>query len=260
MGPGRGRLARGPSGRQWASDAEALVVLGVLSVLASGVGQGLGQGLGDSARREREKRAQRGEVNPRVPLTNEDLSREKTGSESDAAADADSAAPAASAAHAPAPAPAASAADASGEHAAVPPAGPGPRAEDARAGDPLEQERQERALQEAEWRTRFANAREQLAFAEAGAWRNAYRIEIVAGVPMRVPLPGAGRDGGADAGSPGPRRPRGGVPAHGFPTGLGSPGMRLRRAVRAFGRTVASLVRLRGGEAPPLRWWPGEPC
>ena len=52
--------------------------------------------------------------------------------------------------------------------------------------DPIERERHERALLEAHWRERFAIARERLAVADARAWTDAYRIEIVNGVPYRV--------------------------------------------------------------------------
>ena len=54
--------------------------------------------------------------------------------------------------------------------------------------DPLEKERQERKLLEAEWRVRFANAREQLALAEAACWQEVVRTQFYQGlpVPMKV--------------------------------------------------------------------------
>ena len=61
---------------------------------------------------------------------------------------------------------------------------------DAEADDPrlaeLERERQERKLQEAEWRTRFADAREQLALAEAACWHEVVRTEFYQGVPVQM--------------------------------------------------------------------------
>ena len=52
--------------------------------------------------------------------------------------------------------------------------------------DPLEQERQERKLLEAEWRVRFANAREQLAIAETNSWREVVRTEFYQGIPVQM--------------------------------------------------------------------------
>ena len=52
--------------------------------------------------------------------------------------------------------------------------------------DPLEQERQERKLLEAEWRVRFANAREQLAIAEASSWREVVRTQFYQGIPVQM--------------------------------------------------------------------------
>ena len=59
----------------------------------------------------------------------------------------------------------------------------------AAAGDPtadLDREREERKLQEAEWRVRFANAREQLAQAEAACWQEVVRTEYYQGVPVQM--------------------------------------------------------------------------
>ena len=52
--------------------------------------------------------------------------------------------------------------------------------------DPLEKERQERKLLEAEWRVRFANAREQLAIAEANSWQEVVRTEFYNGIPVQM--------------------------------------------------------------------------
>ena len=61
---------------------------------------------------------------------------------------------------------------------------PGPDA--ASQDDPLEKERQERKLAEAEWRVRFANAREPLAIAEANSWREVVRTEFYQGIPVQM--------------------------------------------------------------------------
>lgn len=52
--------------------------------------------------------------------------------------------------------------------------------------DPLEADRRERQRLEADWRVRFANARERLALAEAGAWREVVRTEFYQGVPVQM--------------------------------------------------------------------------
>ena len=72
------------------------------------------------------------------------------------------------------------------EESAVPadPSLPGPDA--ASQADPLEKERQERKLAEAEWRVRFANAREQLAIAEANSWREVVRTQFYQGIPVQM--------------------------------------------------------------------------
>jgi hypothetical protein len=54
--------------------------------------------------------------------------------------------------------------------------------------DPLEKEREERKLLEAEWRVRFANAREQLAVAEANSWREVVRTEFYQGIPVPMKI------------------------------------------------------------------------
>ena len=52
--------------------------------------------------------------------------------------------------------------------------------------DPLEKERQERKLLEAEWRVRFANAREQIALAEAACWQEVVRTQFYQGLPVQM--------------------------------------------------------------------------
>jgi hypothetical protein len=50
----------------------------------------------------------------------------------------------------------------------------------------LDRERDERKLQEAEWRVKFANAREQVAVAEAACWQEVVRTEYYQGVPVQM--------------------------------------------------------------------------
>jgi hypothetical protein len=54
------------------------------------------------------------------------------------------------------------------------------------AAEAVDREQHERHLLEAEWRTRFANVRQQLAVAEAGAWRDDFEVTTYAGLPVRV--------------------------------------------------------------------------
>jgi hypothetical protein len=121
-----------------------------------------GQGLGEVATKERQKRQK--EAPPKV-YTNDDL---KSGKESGSA---QGAAPEGAGAAGGAQAPAATGAGSSGE---------------AQPSDPVERERHERSLLEAEWRMRFADAREELKRADAAAWTEVYRIEFVAGLPVQV--------------------------------------------------------------------------
>ncbi len=124
-----------------------------------------GQGLGDAAMRERQKRHKEA---PAKVYTNEDLeSRKGSGTSQGAAAEAGSA----GAAPADGGPPAASASGPSGE---------------AQPSDPVERERHERTLLEAEWRMRFKDAREELARAEAAAWTEGYKIEFYNGQPVQV--------------------------------------------------------------------------
>jgi hypothetical protein len=121
------------------------------------------QGLGDAAARERQKRQQQAKQPPAKVFTEADLSSRAAPSESGGAGSADS-----SSRVAPSPL--------GDEGSAVLP-------EPSKA-DSLEREREERKLLEAEWRVRFANAREQVALAEAACWQEVVRTEFYQGVPV----------------------------------------------------------------------------
>ena len=115
----------------------------------------LAQGLGDTAAQERQKRAEKKATAPAKVFTDADLPKPEA--EGDALP--------------PGSVP-------SGEEGSA-------VAEDpSKTADPLEKERQERKLLEAEWRVRFANAREQLAIAEANSWREVVRTEFYNGIPV----------------------------------------------------------------------------
>lgn len=148
----------------------ALVLLTLLPVPLAA------QGLGDAAAREKQKREQ--QAKPAKVFTDTDLAKDKAPETGD-----DAAAP-------------------EGE-AVVPrdPGQPGPegsadpssRVAPSQAGDegsatadPLEKERQERKLLEAEWRVRFANAREQVALAEAACWQEVVRTQYYQGIPVQM--------------------------------------------------------------------------
>ncbi len=150
--------------------ARALVLSAALGVLVAGLAgppSARAQGLGDAAAREKQKRGTK--PPPEKVYTNQDLKPEKgTSGGQPEAGDSAGAAPAGAATTTAAP-------------AASPAASGG-----ARPGDPVERERHDRSLLEAEWRMRFANAREELANAEAAAWTDAYRIDIVGGQPVQV--------------------------------------------------------------------------
>jgi hypothetical protein len=138
----------------------ALPILALIPVLASA------QGLGAAAAREKQKRQQQAAPAPARVFTDADLSRANP-TEDEAAEGGEPKA-------------------AAGE----PTAPEDTKAGKAGAGDPvldaLEKEREERKLQEAEWRVRFANAREQLALAEAACWREVVRTEFYQGVPVQM--------------------------------------------------------------------------
>jgi hypothetical protein len=126
------------------------------------------QGLGDASARERKKR---GAQPPAAKVfTNGDLRKDEPPPAEPAAAQAG--------------AEAAGAESKDAGEAAQQPADAG--AEPKAPLDPLERERQERRLLEAEWRMRFANAREQLALAEAACWREVVRTEFYQGIPVQM--------------------------------------------------------------------------
>jgi hypothetical protein len=111
----------------------------------------LAQGLGDTAARERQKRAEKPPAAPAKVFTDQDLPQS---AEPVTAKD-------------------------SGQDGA-------PRGDTAAEADPLEKERQERKLLEAEWRVRFANAREQLAIAETHSWQEVVRTQFYNGIPVQM--------------------------------------------------------------------------
>ena len=146
---------------------KALLVLAVL--LPATVAA---QGLGDAAARERQKREQQKKPAPVKVITDADLSTRVAPSES---GDERSSEPSSESSQAAPSAP--------GDEGSATPADSAKSKEPA---DPLEKERQERKLLEAEWRVRFANAREQLAIAEANSWHEVVRTEFVAGIPVQM--------------------------------------------------------------------------
>jgi hypothetical protein len=112
------------------------------------------QGLGDAAARERQKREEKKAAPPAKVFTEADL-----------------------------PAPAKPADDESS--GGVPSTSdPVLAADPSKPGDSADKERQERKLLEAEWRVRFANAREQIALAEAACWQEVVRTQFYNGIPV----------------------------------------------------------------------------
>jgi hypothetical protein len=130
------------------------------------------QGLGDTASRERQKREERKAPVPARVYTNTDLPAPAAAPETPASETGEPGAPGAGAAPSPA----------EGADAAA----PGAAGTAAAAADPSEREREERKLLEAEWRVRFANAREQLAIAEANSWEEVIRTEYYQGIPVQM--------------------------------------------------------------------------
>ena len=121
------------------------------------------QGLGAAAARERQKRQQQTTAPAKV-YTDDNLAKpqQPPGDEPDATTGDPT--------------------RATGEPAAKPD-GAGPADP---ALDELERERRERKLQEAEWRVRFAGAREQLALAEAACWQEVVRTQYYQGIPVQM--------------------------------------------------------------------------
>ena len=138
------------------------LLLGELVVAASAGAQGLG----DAAAREREKRKQEAKPAPAKVFTDADLANakapegaEKAGEEGATAGD-----------------------ETTAKKEATPAGTDGANS----TPDALDREREERKLQEAEWRVRFANAREQIALAEAACWREVVRTEFYQGIPVQM--------------------------------------------------------------------------
>jgi len=130
----------------------ALLVLSLLPVPLAA------QGLGDAAAREKQKREQ--QPKPAKVFTEADLSSRVAPSEPGDEGSAD-------------PSSRVAPSESGDEGSAVP-------------LDPLEKERQERKLLEAEWRVRFANAREQVAVAEAACWQEVVRTQYYQGLPVQM--------------------------------------------------------------------------
>jgi len=133
---------------------KALLVLAVLlpAPLAA-------QGLGDAAAKEKQKRERQAKQAPVKVITDADLSTRVPPSDQGDEGSSD-------------------------PSSRVAPSQAGD--EGSAKADPLEKERQERKLLEAEWRVRFANAREQVAVAEANSWHEVVRTEFVAGIPVQM--------------------------------------------------------------------------
>ena len=132
----------------------AILLLAVLLAASAAA-----QGLGDTAARERRKRDEQKAAAPAKVFTNEDL---------------------------PAPTAPEDAGDSGEPAAAAVPVKPGTGGPDPAPDAALEREREERKLEEAEWRVRFANAREQVALAEAACWQDVVRTQIYNGIPVQM--------------------------------------------------------------------------
>jgi hypothetical protein len=132
----------------------------VVLLMLAAPGWTTAQGLGDAAAKERQKRRDQKPPPPAKVFTDSDLAKDKP--------PADAAAPEGEAK--------------AGDAASQPVSGATPDA----AMDELERERAERKLQEAEWRMRFANAREQVALAEAACWHEVVRTEFYQGIPVQM--------------------------------------------------------------------------
>ncbi len=138
-----------------------LVVVSLLALVAPSAARA--QGVGDAAARARQKRKEQPAASaPAKVFTDADLDKgQSTGAApADAAGDKDAAAKP----------------DAAKAGGSAKPDG----------RDDLDREREERKLVEAEWRVRFANAREQLAQAEAACWQEVVRTEYYQGVPVQM--------------------------------------------------------------------------
>ena len=144
------------------------------------------QGIGEVASREKQKR--QSQPRPGRIYTQDDLTGTKgtiTGTDAPATAPGSDATarPGTTGNEAPA---AGSPASAQTATPAGRSADPSAGLDEAEAALAIEQDRQERILLEADWRTRFASARQRLAVAEAEAWRDEYETSIYNGVPIRI--------------------------------------------------------------------------
>ncbi len=123
-------------------------------LLAAGLGLaslGTAQSLGDAAKKERERRTKQGKE-PARTYGDDDLVAKRGD----------------------APPPSAS-----------PSPGPSPSASPSAERDPGDEERAERKRKEAEWRVRFANARERVSVAEANGWYDTVETVFVSGIPVQ---------------------------------------------------------------------------
>jgi hypothetical protein len=126
------------------------------------------QGLGDAAAREQKKREETKAPVPARVFTNQDLPKPGEASEPAAGDPAES--------------------GAAGSAVPAEPASPDSSGAPPAPADALEKERQERKLLEAEWRVRFANAREQIAVAEAACWQEVVRTQFYNGIPVQMKI------------------------------------------------------------------------
>ena len=131
-------------------------LVSLAALLAVVAGTSAGQSLGEAARQEQERRAKAAPRKPAPSFTDADLAARRGG------------APAVAASASPSPSPSAS-----------PGASPTPAPDD---------EATERRIKEAQWRTRFANARERVSRAEAAAWRTVIETVFVSGIPVQQPV------------------------------------------------------------------------
>jgi hypothetical protein len=133
---------------------KAMLLLAVLLPAAAAA-----QGLGDTAAREKKKREEKKVAAPAKVFTNDDLPKPGEPGEDVSSRGAPSE---------------------SGDEGSALPADP------SKPVDSADKERQERKLLEAEWRVRFANAREQIAVAEAACWQEVVRTQFYNGIPVQM--------------------------------------------------------------------------
>ena len=131
-------------------------LLSVAALLAVVAGAAAGQSLGEAARQEQERRAKAAPKKPAPSFSDADLAARRGGAPAEAAS--------------PSPSPSTS---------ASPTASPSPT---------LDDESTQRRLKEAEWRIRFANARERVSRAEAASWRTVIETVFVSGIPVQQPV------------------------------------------------------------------------